>query len=112
MVSPVIGHGYSCFSKFKGGKCIAIACGVLLGLYPRLLPILTFCIAYVVLSKLFVVTPHFCRIIITFSLVIVTSLVFEKLVSLKLGICLVASVVIRKHIRKMDGLKLKVTCAL
>ncbi|MBR3840129.1 MAG: glycerol-3-phosphate acyltransferase [Erysipelotrichales bacterium] len=109
IVAPVIGHGFSCFSKFKGGKCLATACGIMVGLLPRLIPILTVCLVYIILSKLIVVTPHFCRIIITFSCAIVTAFVFERTLSIKLGIALVSSVVIKKHVRKMDDLKLRVT---
>ncbi len=34
LCAPVLGHGFSAFWHFRGGKCIAVTFGVLLGLLP------------------------------------------------------------------------------
>lgn len=53
MLTPVLGHAYSVFHHFQGGKCIAVSFGVLIGLLPYMpQPLLILAIIYIVLALL------------------------------------------------------------
>lgn len=112
MVAPALGHGFSCFSRLKGGKCIGISYGIMLGVFPRIQPLITLGFIYIFLSKVIVITPHFCRTIITYLGLIITTFLLEPAIGIKIGVALVSLVVIGKHIKKMNGLKLEAHCPL
>ncbi|MBQ9827753.1 MAG: glycerol-3-phosphate acyltransferase [Lachnospiraceae bacterium] len=61
MAAPVVGHGFSVFNRFRGGKGIAVTFGCLIGLLPIWLPLVIFAVAFVLLSVIFRVNPHYYR---------------------------------------------------
>ena len=61
LASPVIGHIFPVFHKFHGGKGIATTFGCLLGLYKYLLPVLLFAAAFIFLSLVLRISPHYYR---------------------------------------------------
>ena len=67
MSAPALGHIFPIWHKFDGGKGIAVSFGVLLGLAPNMLPVLTLALTYLLFSLVFKVNPHFYRLILTYS---------------------------------------------
>ena len=61
MSAPALGHIFPIWHKFDGGKGIAVSFGVLLGLAPNMLPVLTLALTYLLFSFVFKVNPHFYR---------------------------------------------------
>ena len=61
LAAPVLGHNYSVFYRFEGGKGIATSFGCLLGLFPRLLPALILAFCYITLSVVVRISPHYYR---------------------------------------------------
>ncbi len=110
LVAPVLGHGYSCFAHFKGGKCLGVSYGVLLGVVIRSIrPLAYLCTLYLFFSYVASITPHFCRSITIYSSVSIITLLTIAELGLKLGTLAMCLVVIRKHLHSMEGLKLRIT---
>ena len=109
MLAPALGHGFSMFAHFVGGKCLGISYGIFLGLLPEYWqPLLFLCILYQTLSHIFVITPHFCRSITIYSLVALLCIAIPIDIGVKAGTALVCGLVIKKHIHSMEGLKYNV----
>lgn len=98
MLAPVLGHAFPVYTGFKGGgKAIAVSFGVLLGLYPYLVPALIPAAFYLLYSAL-KVQPHSKRSILTFSCSTAVAFILLKESAIKLGMALISSVVVGKHI--------------
>ena len=52
LVAPVIGHILPVFSKFKGGKAIAVTFGSLAGMWPNWTTVLTLCFFFILFMTL------------------------------------------------------------
>lgn len=63
VIAPVMGHIFSVFHGFHGGKGIAVTFGCLLGLYPDLHPALTLAFMFLFFSLVVRITPHCDRTI-------------------------------------------------
>lgn len=66
MAAPVIGHLFPLFGRVRGGKGIAVTFGCLLGLAPELRPVLILAFAFIFLSAVVRVTPHYDRTMWTY----------------------------------------------
>lgn len=105
MLAPVLGHAMAPFSHQKGGKCIACAFGVLLGLLPGSHMVLVLAALYILLSTLFKINPTRKRSIVTFSLFACISLAastYTKAYAVGIGCLLISSVVVAKHLPRCD----------
>ncbi len=68
IAAPVLGHAFSPFAHFKGGKAIAASFGALLALLPQDAVVLHLAFWYIFFSVLVVVRPHAVRTILAFAL--------------------------------------------
>ena len=68
LAAPVFGHACPFLQPQKGGKAIAVSFGVLLGLVPFWLPVLSLAALYLIFSLVIVIDPHFYRSVCTFVL--------------------------------------------
>ena len=59
IAAPVIGHVFSVFNGFRGGKGIATTFGCLFGLFPNLIPFAIFAGTFVFFSFILKINPHF-----------------------------------------------------
>ena len=101
IVAPVLGHAYSIFNRFKGGKAIAISFGILIGLASlNYYPLLVLIILYVV-SSLFRINPHTRRTRITYICFVFISFGLYKkellTLTILIGLVLMAFVIIHKN---------------
>ena len=97
MVAPVLGHAFSVFNHFKGGKCIAVSFGVLLGLFPDMMPALILAFFYILFSVVRI-RSHSVRTFVSFMCASIAALflVHEKEVVVSMWI--ISVIVQRKHI--------------
>lgn len=102
MAAPILGHIFPIWHKFNGGKGIAVSFGILLGLAPNMLPVLTLAITYLFLSFVIKINPHFYRIILTYCLTVLIVIVSTPELSVILGCMAVSAAVIIKHISVRD----------
>lgn len=111
MVSPVLGHIFPIFHKFDGGKGIAASFGVLLGLAPDMRPVMILGAMYLLYSFVFKVTPHFYRLVLTYSTMVVLVGLIRPGAAVVIGCVVVSAAVIFKLIVKFDAAddKMKIT---
>ena len=105
MLAPVLGHALAPFSRNKGGKAIACAFGVLLGLLPGSAAVFVLAFLYILFSTLVKIDPHRRRSIVTFSLFGLIALVggiFKAHFPVGLGCVLISVVVVIKHLPLLD----------
>lgn len=100
--APVLGHNYSVFYRFTGGKGIAVSFGCLLGLAPDFLPVLILALIYIALSVVVAVSPNFYRSIVTYTLVTVAAFFTVPEFGIKTGMALISALVIIKHISSRE----------
>lgn len=98
MIAPVLGHAFSIFHDFQGGKAIAVSFGVLLGLFPDMEAVWTLVVYYLLFSALRV-SPHSKRSIITFLCFAVTAVVRISNTYIVRGCIGISVIVILKHIK-------------
>ncbi len=98
MIAPVLGHAFSIFHDFQGGKAIAVSFGVLLGLFPDMEAVWTLVVYYLLFSALRV-SPHSKRSIITFLCFAVTAVVRISNTYIVRGCIGISAIVILKHIK-------------
>lgn len=68
LTAPVVGHILPVFSRFHGGKGIAVTFGVLVGLFPYAKPLLVFAAVFIFLSVVVRISPHYYRTIAAYVL--------------------------------------------
>ena len=112
LAAPVLGHACPFFQPQKGGKAIAVSFGVLLGLVPFWLPVLSLAALYLIFSLVIVIEPHFYRSVCTFVLFSVSVFSRVAMTGISVGCCLISAVVIRKHYARYRGEQMSVRLAL
>lgn len=63
LAAPVIGHTFSVFYHFHGGKGIAVTFGCLLGLFPLWKPVAILAFYFIAFSVVLRISPHYYRTI-------------------------------------------------
>lgn len=101
LVSPIIGHSYSIFNQFKGGKSIAVSFGVLIGLtFFNYWPLVLLACLYII-GSLIKINPHTKRTRITYICFMLANFLLyaRKLedISILLGMCFISLVIIHKN---------------
>ncbi len=109
MAAPVIGHIFSVFHRFHGGKGIAATFGVLLGFFPYDTPLVLFAAVFVLLSVVLRVNPTFYRTMIAYLLTLTAMAVVNTAKPVFLGFALITAAVCRRlHWSKEPREKLEV----
>lgn len=112
IIAPILGHAYSLFNHFKGGKAIAVSFGVLIGLaFENYYPLIVLIILYIS-GSLLKINPHTKRTRITYIMFIFVSLVLYRMnylsLSILIGIVGLCFVIIHKNsisIQRQEELK-------
>ena len=113
LVCPILGHSYSIFNKFKGGKSIAVSFGVLIGLSLINYWPLVMLICLYITGSLIKINPHTKRTRVTYICFALTNLLLYlrnlENISVLLGMCFISMVIIHKnsiHVQNVEeGLK-------
>ncbi len=108
MVAPVLGHALAPLDGWHGGKCIATAFGVVLGLVPSTLAGLTLAATYLFFSLVVRVRPHRRRSLAAFGAFGVIApvwLVCERHTAMAAGCLVIAVIGVARHSKpkKADG---------
>lgn len=93
MAAPVLGHILPIFHEFHGGKGIAVTFGVLAGLIPYIRPLLLFAAAFIFLSVIVKVSPHYYRTIAAYLLSVALMLVRRPVPNVFVGFLAIAALV-------------------
>lgn len=103
LASPVLGHNYSAFYRFEGGKGIAVSFGCLLGLFPHLMPALILAACYITLSVVVRISPHYYRTLAAYAAAAALTLRFVPESGEKLGTAIIAVLIIIKHLASEEA---------
>ena len=98
LVAPVFGHAHSCLFRGRGGKCIAVSFGVLLGLLPLWRPLALLAVFYILFSTLIKVPDHARRTILSFACWTVSVVLFVRAGSIACSCAGITAIVIHRHL--------------
>lgn len=111
MIAPVIGHAYPIYQKLrKGGKCIAVSFGVLLGLCPYLRCAIALAFWYIFFSTLIVIKPHALRSVLTYLCFFITIIFIVRIVTILISCLIISLIVILKHIKSLKKMEEPKVC--
>lgn len=103
MLAPVLGHAFSPFNNFHGGKCIATSFGVFIALMPQSYIVIVLAALYIIFSTIVKIPLHRKRSLITYTLfgLIAGYLLMKGQLasSIAFGCIAISFVVIVKHLR-------------
>lgn len=105
MAAPALGHGFSVFSRFQGGKCIAVIFGELIALL-RVSPAGGLLALLYIAFSLARVEPQRVRSVVTFSLFLPGSAAMELLAGRTVtaaGCAALSLIALYKHWTAKDG---------
>lgn len=102
LAAPILGHAFSPFAHFKGGKAIAAAFGALLAILPQSNVIWHLVFWYLLFSTLILVRPHAVRSILVFALTALYTLT-HSVPSIAAGTALIALTVSIKHLPSLHS---------
>ena len=105
IAAPVLGHNYSVFYRFEGGKGIATSFGCLLGLFPQLVPALILAVCYITLSVIVRISPHYYRTIAAYFAASVMGLFLVPDAGIRTGMAVIAALIIIKHLASTEEKK-------
>ena len=101
MAAPVIGHAFSVFYRFCGGKGIAVSFGSLIGLLPVWEPLAVLIVLFLVFSSIIRVKDHFHRTIVTYLTAFIAMLILLGWNQITMGFSMISFVVLlRVHMSK------------
>ncbi len=107
MLAPALGHAFSVFWRFRGGKCIAVIFGEMIALLWHTPVGLILAGLYIFFSVAVKIDPHRRRSIVTFALFLPAALLLEILLhqaAVGVGCACLAALAIGKHaVMKDDG---------
>lgn len=109
IASPILGHAFSPFLKFHGGKAIAATFGAFLGLLPCSKAVLYLIVIMIFLSLIVKIYPHSLRVIISMIAFSICCVLFESVGSIILGAIIVSGIVIIKHLANYGNEKFKIS---
>ena len=108
MVACVLGHAFSPFMRFKGGKAIAVSFGALLGLVPHSFCVFLLLFLLIFFSLVIVIKPYAIRILTVYSSFIILLVIIKEPLEYVLGAFLIGLVVCIKHIREIGKKPLQI----
>ena len=102
LAAPVLGHNYSVFYRFEGGKGIATSFGCLLGLFPQLVPALILAVCYITLSVIIRISPHYYRTLAAYSASAAIGLFLIPEAGIRTGMAIISVLIIIKHLASKE----------
>lgn len=109
LAAPVLGHVFSCFFDFHGGKGIAVTFGCLIGLFPNYVPAVTLALFFIFFSLILRITPHFYRTLTSYLFALICLFVMDCGFGILLGFLLITLIVYRRfHMSTEEREEMKV----
>lgn len=102
LIAPVLGHAYSPFLKFRGGKAISTAYGSLLAILPFCRIVVMMAIVMFVFKFIISVKPDSTSVFVSLCAAIVLAILFEPLGYIKIAFSLLSLVIISRVVSHPD----------
>ena len=93
MAAPVVGHAYSIFHRFRGGKGIAVSFGCLLGLLPLWQPVALLAAFFIFFSVVLRISPHRNRTLVTYCCTALLMAVIRDCADVRIGFLVITAAV-------------------
>lgn len=100
IVSPVLGHAFTPFLSFRGGKAISTFYGALLGIWPISKIVILLAAAMAIFKFIIIVHPDSSCVLISIAIADILVIFFEPLIPVKLAFLLMSVVVIFKLLKR------------
>lgn len=100
MAAPVLGHAYPLYRRKGGGKAIAVAFGVLMGLIPVITPLSLLVFFYLLFTCVIRVRPDSCKSIAAFLCFGVSALLLCDSRAVAAGCVVISVIVLYRHYQK------------
>ena len=100
--APVLGHAIAPLNRVRGGKCVAVSFGSLLGLLPVSYIVFVLAVVYILFSTLLKINPHRRRsawAFFAFGVLAAAMALWQGMFSVAIGAALIAATGILKHTR-------------
>lgn len=105
LAAPVLGHGFSLYAGFRGGKGIAVSFGCLLGLLPEYLPVTVLVVSYLFFSLVLRIPSHGKRTAAAYSASAVLLAILRVRRPVFLGFLLICGTIFTKHLLSIKAAK-------
>lgn len=102
VVSPVLGHAFSPFLRFKGGKAVAASFGALLGAVGISMTVFILVVAMALFKFILVLTPDSAKVYAGFAGASIAVFFLEPLMEMRVSMLLISAVVLYKHAKYFD----------
>lgn len=109
LCAPVLGHAFSPFAHFKGGKAIAASFGVLLALLPLDPLVLHLAFWFILFSTLLRIQPHAARTICSFALTAMKAAI-SSVPPVALGTTLILLTTTYRHRSSLHSERFRLLC--
>lgn len=97
LAAPVIGHAFSPMLRRHGGKAIAVTFGTFIGIFPQMLMLIWLAAPLIIFSTVIRICPHSMRVMSSYIVMFICTVLFEHSNAVRLGVFIIAAVVIFKH---------------
>lgn len=102
LVCPVLGHIFSVFYGFKGGKGIAVSFGSLLGLFPHIEMAWVLAAFFIFFSLIIRISPHFYRTLVTYLCSVIGTIFVEDNIYEVCGFVLITALITLKLLNSKE----------
>jgi len=109
MVAPVLGHAFTPFLGFKGGKGVSVAFGSLLGAMAVSSAFLVLASIMVLFRFIVVVDPDSAKVIAAFTAASLAVIVMEPLIEITIAVLAISLLVCGKQLMKPNDGELRAT---
>lgn len=96
LAAPVVGHGFSAFYHFRGGKGIAVTFGALLGLLPLWQPTVFLAVPFVFFSLGLQIVPHLQRTFASYVALLAGTLLWVEWKPIRLAVVVITVTVLHR----------------
>lgn len=102
MIAPILGHAYSPFLKFRGGKSIGCAFGVLLAVLPITRIVVLMALSMALFKFIIVIKPDSTLVFVSYVVSIIVALIFEPLPFIKIAYAILGLIIISRVVSNPD----------
>ncbi|MCL2342761.1 MAG: glycerol-3-phosphate acyltransferase [Firmicutes bacterium] len=103
IVAPVLGHAFSPFMRFKGGKAVASSFGALLGAIGISWAVFILVLAMLIFQFALVLKPNSAKVLAGYACASIAAFLIEPLPEIKIAMLLICFIVCYKHVRRFDS---------
>jgi glycerol-3-phosphate acyltransferase PlsY len=102
IIAPVLGHAFTPFLGFRGGKAVAVSYGSLLGIVMISRIVFLFAVVLAFFSFIIIIKPNSTRVIIGSGVAFIFVFFFEPALFIKIAFSIVMLIILFKHYKNPE----------